>query len=97
MAWASPASTSWWMRDRRTETIENSAVTKKALIAINSNTDNNRSKMSDRVSEGEALTAKTFNKSATIIKEGIGSHLAFYGNARQLQPQLLFRIIGQRQ
>jgi hypothetical protein len=34
------------MRDRRTETIENSAVTKKALIAISTNTDNNRSKRS---------------------------------------------------
>lgn len=35
-------------------------MTKKALSAISSNTDDNRSKMSDLVRKGEVLTAGTF-------------------------------------
>jgi len=38
------------MRDRRTETIENSAATKKALIAIKSSTANNRDRTSVQLS-----------------------------------------------
>jgi hypothetical protein len=55
------------MRDRRTDTIENSAVTKKALIAINKNTASSRERISEPLNDEIVLVAN-IDRAAGVIR-----------------------------
>src|SRR5579883_1162039 len=81
------------MRDRRTVTIENSAVTKNALIAISNITDNNLKATSVKLKSGLPLTAKACIKGIGHGAWGIGHEKLFQFPISLSPPSSLSRCL----
>jgi hypothetical protein len=88
------------MRDRRTETMENSAVTKNALIAIKRKTDSSLRRISDPFSEDGASATNRVKERGRVIRKPqkettVGKKDSSHNwNVRQLKLEALLWIIG---